>query len=183
MKALSLKDVWRWGIALTLVATLAGGLYGSQMFHEAPSEPIREAAPSEPIREAAPSEPIREAPFERYKDTVVRRVGEHAYEVTFRDRVDVLRSRCTLSQPDVRLVFAYPPGKVPGIQISGIRPGSVYDKLGLEDGDILQFVNGHVLEPLEGFMYTCHLWSSYGHRFEVVLLRDGRTLRKVYELK
>ncbi|QSQ12382.1 hypothetical protein [Myxococcus landrumensis] len=176
MKPLSRKYVWRWGVALTLVATLAVGLYGSRMFHEAPSEPIREAAPSEPTREP-PLEPIRDDP---YKDTVVRQVGEHAYEITVGDSARTPQNVCT--RPDVRIAFASKQGKPLGIQVSDIPPGSIYEKLGLQNEDILQYVNGHALDTPEK-MLEAYAQVKDARRVEVDLLRGGVVLRKVYDLK
>ena len=50
---------------------------------------------------------------------------------------------------EARIVPSKRDGESQGIKIYGIRPGSVYRAVGIQNGDLLKSVNGHVLDSLE----------------------------------
>ncbi|MCK8503464.1 type II secretion system protein GspC [Myxococcus fulvus] len=114
-------------------------------------------------------------------DADIRRVGEHAYEVPGRYlELDRWTGGSTLS--DARMVPAFKDGKAQGFKVLSIRKGSLYEKLGLQNGDVLQRINGMRLDSLEKAMETYMLLKSQ-RRLEVELERGGASVRKVYDVQ
>lgn len=111
----------------------------------------------------------------------IRRVGEHTYEVPGRYlELDRWTGGSTLS--DARMVPAFKDGKAQGFKVLSIRKGSLYEKLGLQNGDVLQRINGMQLDSLEKAMETYMLLKSQ-RRLEVELERGGGRVRKVYDVQ
>ncbi|MCP3168538.1 type II secretion system protein GspC [Myxococcus qinghaiensis] len=111
----------------------------------------------------------------------IRRVGEHAYEVpdTYLD-LDQWTQGSALTQ--ARIVPAFREGTPQGFKLFSIRPGSVYEKLGLQNGDILQRINGVALDSTEKALEQYMLLKKSRH-LEVDIDRGGLALRKVYDLR
>jgi general secretion pathway protein C len=63
-----------------------------------------------------------------------------------------------------------------------MRPDSIYARLGLKNGDILQRVNGFTLDsPTQTLEAYNHLRRS--SRIELEFERDGQVLRKTYAVE
>jgi general secretion pathway protein C len=73
-------------------------------------------------------------------------------------------------------------GKVDGFRVSAIRRNSLFDKLGLKNGDIIHTVNGQALTSAEGAMSTYQtLQSERAFTFEVTRRNQKQTLE--YEVR
>ncbi|MCP3064516.1 general secretion pathway protein GspC [Myxococcus sp. K38C18041901] len=114
-------------------------------------------------------------------DTDIRRVGEHTYEVPGR-YLDLERMTGGSTLSDARMVPAFKDGKAQGFKVLSLRKGSLYEKLGLQNGDVLQRINGMPLDSLEKAMETYMLLKSQ-RRLEVEIERGGVTVRKVYDVQ
>src|SRR5262249_50687387 len=44
--------------------------------------------------------------------------------------------------PDARILPKYAEGQMVGVQVSSIKPGGVFEKMGLQDGDVITELNG-----------------------------------------
>lgn len=111
----------------------------------------------------------------------IRRVGEHTYEVpaTYLDP-DSWTQGSALTQ--ARIVPSFKEGRPQGFKLFSIRPGSVYEKLGLQNGDVIQRLNGVALDSTEKALEQYMLLKTSRH-LEVDIDRGGSTLRKVYDLR
>ncbi|WP_338873429.1 hypothetical protein [Myxococcus stipitatus] len=142
-----------------------GLLYVSRMLHAAPTDPVA---------------PIQKG-LAQAGD--VRQVGEHAYEVaTTKSLIEKLAQLDESPALQARIVPAFVEGKSQGFKLFAIRPDSVYDRLGFQNGDIIQRVNGHALDSPQKAMEAYDQMKDVRH-VEVDMLRDGLALRKVYDLK
>lgn len=102
----------------------------------------------------------------------VRQVDEKTYEIS---REDVERQLSNLSAlaTQARVVPSFKNGKANGFKIFSIRPGSLYQKLGLQNGDVIRKINGYAIDSPEKALeiYSKLRESS---RIEVELERRGK---------
>ncbi|MCP3144585.1 hypothetical protein [Pyxidicoccus xibeiensis] len=111
----------------------------------------------------------------------IRTVGEHAYEIPHGEMQAALSRMDDLST-QARIVPAFREGQAQGFKLFAIRPGSVFAKLGLVNGDVLQRINGLSLQTPEGAMAAFQNLREARH-FELDLERDGGPVRKVYDVR
>lgn len=167
MNALFRKDLWLLGVVCTpAIAMAAGLLYPADMLHSVPYGPV----PPKVLTQDATAE----GPY-------VRQVGEHAYEVITEKRNTEQASPCSTAL-ETRIALAFEQGKPQGFKLFAIKPGSIYQRLGFLDGDIIQRVNGHFIDSAETALEVYAALKDV-HRIEVDLLRGNVPVRKVYDLK
>ncbi|NMO20560.1 hypothetical protein HPC49_32080 [Pyxidicoccus fallax] len=111
----------------------------------------------------------------------IRAVGEHAYEVPRADVHDAF-SRLEEVAMQARVVPAFRDGEPQGFKLFAIKPESIYEKLGLQNGDVLQQVNGMSLKTPQSAMNAFESLREVRH-IEVDLERGGTPLRKVYDVR
>src|SRR5690606_14990128 len=102
----------------------------------------------------------------------VRQVDEKTYEIS---REDVERQLSNLSAlaTQARVVPSFKDGKANGFKIFSIRPGSLYQKLGLQNGDVIRKMNGYAIySPEKALASYSRLRES--SRSEAELERRGR---------
>lgn len=112
---------------------------------------------------------------------VLRQVGPGAYELPraelerWMERLDevVVQGRWT---PVVR------EGRVAGFRLSGLRPGALFSQLGLQEGDVLQRVNGRDLGSAGGLLELPALLTQ-AVQVELEVGRGGATVRQRYTLR
>ncbi len=73
-------------------------------------------------------------------------------------------------------------GRIAGIRLWGVREESLLSLLGLRSGDRLEAINGYELGTPENALRA---YSELRQRsdFDVVLVRDGRTIRHTYHVR
>lgn len=74
-----------------------------------------------------------------------------------------------------RIVPHYDEGEMLGMKVDAIKADSVFEKVGLENGDIITEVNGIVIDRLEATSAIFDEFAS-AERIEVAATRAGRTL-------
>jgi general secretion pathway protein C len=88
------------------------------------------------------SAPKSEAPADDELGKNIRKTGETSYEVA-QSEVDAALSNLTALSTQARIVPAFEGGKAVGFKLFSIRPGSLYSKIGLQNGDVISRVNGY----------------------------------------
>ncbi|MFH1728526.1 MAG: type II secretion system protein GspC [Pseudomonadota bacterium] len=73
-------------------------------------------------------------------------------------------------------------GKVIGFQILAIEPNSVYEHLGIEDGDIILKVNGKSMDNVEKALSFFQTLQGQT-KFNIDVKKDGQTKHYTYEVK
>jgi general secretion pathway protein C len=99
-------------------------------------------------------------------------------------RQDVENTLANLNQValQARVVPSFSNGIAKGFKLFAMRPDSIYARLGLKNGDILQRVNGFTLDsPTQTLEAYNHLRGS--SRIELEFERDGQVLRKTYAVE
>lgn len=82
---------------------------------------------------------------------------------------------------EIRAVPNFQDGKVAGMKILSVKPGSVFAKLGLKRGDILQRINGIELDVRKGFEIFGQLKDSKNLTLDLV--RGGANQTVDYEIR
>ncbi len=138
-----------------------------------PSPAAVEIQPTPPATSAAPA--VRRAPDRR-----VRQVSTGVYEVEA-TLFDELLDAPARHAPRVRATAEEEDGKVTGYRLDGITPGSLLAQLGLDDGDVIEIVNG---ENLRGEEAAAAVRASARRTAQVVLVlrRNGFPKLMVYRL-
>lgn len=95
------------------------------------------------------SAPKTEKPSEPSTDDAdIRKVGEGKYEVGQGEVDKALNNLAELST-QARIVPAFEGGKTVGFKLFSIRPGSLYSKIGLQNGDVITRINGYEMSSPE----------------------------------
>ena len=132
-------------------------------------------APGQAAALASPS-----APATGFGSTL-RQTGPETYAI---QRQDVENTLANLNQiaMQARVVPAFIDGVPKGFKLFAMRPDSIYARLGLKNGDILQRVNGFTLDsPTQTLEAYQHLRGS--SRIELEVERDGQLMRKTYAVE
>jgi len=89
-------------------------------------------------------------------------------------------SVCSLHN-QARMVAAYTNGMLSGYRLTAIQPGSVWRRIGIENGDLIRRINGHTLERPEKFL---EVWTkAWNERWiDIEVERDGRSVLNVVRL-
>ncbi|MBI4124948.1 MAG: hypothetical protein HY466_03330 [Deltaproteobacteria bacterium] len=82
---------------------------------------------------------------------------------------------------EIRAVPNFAGGKVSGMKILSVKQGSIFDKLGLQRGDILKKINGLELDVKRGFEIFSQLKDS--NQLSVDLIRQGQNETFEYEIR
>jgi general secretion pathway protein C len=73
-------------------------------------------------------------------------------------------------------------GKTTGFSLTEIEPGSVFDQMGFEDGDVLNTVDGQSVDDPMKAMQMLNVLNSR-RRIQVQVMRDGRPVTITYEIQ
>lgn len=139
-------------------------------------ESVRKAAASrpQPARPAAPDVPAKPAANpDDIARTAVTRTGPNSYSVP-RDAVEsVLNNPAALREQAPSVAPFYKDGKAAGFRLNGVRSGSVFSSLGIRNGDVIQSVNGQIIDSPQKAMELYQRLRQQGN-IELVIERGGR---------
>jgi len=82
---------------------------------------------------------------------------------------------------EVRVVPFFKEGKVSGMKILSVKPGSIVGKLGLKRGDVLEKINGQSLDVRRGMALFNELKDQAS--FTIDLIRGGQNKTFEYEVR
>jgi type II secretion system protein C len=97
-----------------------------------------------------------------------------------RSEVDAALSNMSKLYTDIRGVPYFDEGVARGFKILSVKKGSLFDKLGIKRGDILQSVNGRTLDIQSGFETFKSLKTET--EFDLEIERRGEALKYKYEI-
>lgn len=110
----------------------------------------------------------------------IRREGEGKFVIDQREVQNALTNIDRL-YTEIRAVPNFAGGKVSGMKILSVKQGSIFDKLGLQRGDILKSINGLELDVKRGFEIFGQLKDS--SQLNVDLIRQGQNETFEYEIR
>ncbi len=111
----------------------------------------------------------------------VRQLGDNKYEID-RGTLDSTLSDLNKIATQARIVPSFKNGVANGFKLFSIQPGSLYASIGIENGDVIQRVNGYELNSPEKAL---ELYQKLRESQRVIINgeRGGQTFEKVYEIK
>jgi len=114
-------------------------------------------------------------------DVNVRQVGEGKFEVS-RDDIEKATSNLGLMMTQARIVPNIVAGEIKGYKIFAIKPGSIYDKIGIQNGDVIERINGMELTTPESALQFFQQLKNET-RFVIDLERNGQKLTFTYNIR
>ncbi len=134
------------------------------------ARPLRTAAPARATPAVADVADLRER---------VQRLAQDRFQVQRDDVEQVMRNPAELFS-QARILPKYEEGEMVGVQLNSIQPGSLFEDIGIQDGDVITEVNGIVISsPQDSAALLRELTQS--DQFDVeVLGADGSPRRLSY---
>nr|WP_164019622.1 type II secretion system protein GspC [Pyxidicoccus trucidator] len=111
----------------------------------------------------------------------IRAVSEHAYEIPETELQQAL-ARLDVLSTQARVVPAIEDGKPAGFKLAAIKQGSLYTKIGLQNGDVLKRINGLSLDSPERMLEAFTKLREAKH-IELDIGRSGGSVRKTYDVR
>jgi general secretion pathway protein C len=108
----------------------------------------------------------------------IRALDENTYDVA-RTEVDRALSNLNELAMQARTVPAFRNGKAIGFRLFSIRPGSLYTRIGIQNGDVIQRINGFDLDSPEKAL-EAYARLKEASRIDLELDRRGQLVRKTY---
>jgi general secretion pathway protein C len=110
----------------------------------------------------------------------VRAVGNNRYEID-RKVIDSTLSDLNQIATQARIVPSFKNGVANGFKLFSIQPGSLYSAIGVENGDVIQRVNGYEINSPEKALELYQKLRESSH-VTIELERNGQPIRKEYNI-
>ncbi|MGE5285282.1 MAG: type II secretion system protein GspC, partial [Actinomycetota bacterium] len=120
-------------------------------------------------------------PAQGVGDIRVERLGDNRYSID-EAGVEQLTSNLNQFMTQVRLIPFFEGNKSAGYRIAAIRPGTTFERLGFQGGDVLQQVNGLDVSTPEK-LYTIFQNLKDEKKVSVNILRQGQKSTLTYEIR
>jgi len=115
------------------------------------------------------------------KATGIEKVAPNQYNVN-RGEVDKALADLNKVLTEARAVPNFENGVANGYKLFQIVPNSIYDKLGLQNGDVITGLNGQPInDPGKAFEMLSDLKTS--NHLELQVKKDGKVLNNVYDIR
>jgi len=110
----------------------------------------------------------------------VRQVADNRYEIE-RSVLDSTLSDLNKIATQARIVPSFKNGVANGFKLFSIQPGSLYASIGVENGDVIQRVNGYEINSPEKALELYQKLRESAH-VTIELERGGQAIRKEYNI-
>jgi general secretion pathway protein C len=111
----------------------------------------------------------------------VRKLADNRYEID-RGTLDKTLSDLNQIATQARIVPSFKNGVANGFKLFSIQPGSLYASIGIENGDVIQRVNGYELNSPEKALELYQKLRESAH-VTIVGERGGQPFQKDYDIK
>lgn len=145
----------------------------------AAAQPV-DAAPATRARAAASQRPA--GTLEERAASAIEQTAPNAFTIDRETLEEVANNSAFMQTQAPQVVPTYRDGRPNGFRLQGVRGDSLFGRLGIRNGDILQSVNGQLLDsPQRALMLYEQLLSS--GNVEITIERAGRTRTVNYTLR
>ncbi|MFL5270767.1 MAG: type II secretion system protein GspC [Anaeromyxobacteraceae bacterium] len=110
----------------------------------------------------------------------VRQLADNRYEID-RNTIDSWLSNMSGIATQARIVPSFRNGVANGFKLFSIQPGSLYASIGVENGDVIQRVNGYEINSPEKALELYQKLRESSH-VTIELDRGGQVIRKEYNI-
>jgi hypothetical protein len=139
-----------------------------------PKRPSTPTASLDPVNPTDPADPADLEGLDAALSAGIRRIDDTHYEVKT-SLIEKVLLNPMVAVKGARVVPAMKDGKPEGFKLYAIRPGSLYYRIGLANGDTVQSINGHRLDSVDK---TLEVYTQLrdAKRLELGLVRRGKPL-------
>jgi len=127
-----------------------------------------------------PPRPPTAEPHPSVVGTGIRAVSDNEYEVP-RNEIDKTLSNLNDVAMQARIVPAFKDGQAQGFKLFSIRPDSIYTKIGIQNGDVIQKINGYELNSPEKALEV-YTKLKEANRIDIEYERNGVKGHKTYNI-
>jgi general secretion pathway protein C len=106
----------------------------------------------------------------------VRQLADNRYEVD-RSTLDATLGDLNKVATQARIVPSFKNGAANGFKLFSIQPGSIYSSIGIENGDVVQRINGYEINSPEKALELYQKLKETGH-VTIELERGGQVIKK-----
>jgi len=110
----------------------------------------------------------------------IRQLADNRYEID-RAVIDSTLSNLNTIATQARIVPSFKNGAANGFKLFSIQPGSLYASIGVENGDVIQRVNGYEMNSPEKALELYQKLRESTH-VTIELERGGQVIRKEYNI-
>ncbi len=110
----------------------------------------------------------------------VRKLADNQYEVQ-KKVIDQSLSNLNAIATQARIVPSFKNGVANGFKVFSIQPGSLYASIGIENGDVIQRINGYEINSPDKALEIYQKLREAAH-VTIDLERNGHTIRKDYNI-
>ena len=111
----------------------------------------------------------------------MRQVSEDKWLLATQE-VDQLRSNMSSLMTQIRVVPNFTDGQPDGFKVFAIRPGSIFARIGLQNGDVIKRINGLEIQgPEQAFAAYQQLAAETNIQIDLVRRSENKTL--TYEIR
>jgi general secretion pathway protein C len=142
-------------------------------------EPGEGAAPAAPTAAPRPAAPTTDAPAAPGPDGV-RKVADNRYEVK-KKYIDDTLSNLNSVATQARIVPSFENGVANGFKLFSIQPGSLYSAIGVENGDVIQRINGYEINSPDKALEVYQKLRESSH-ITIDIKRNGQIIHKEYNV-
>jgi len=111
----------------------------------------------------------------------VKKINDTEYEIP-RDEIDNVLGNLNVVATQARIVPSFRNGKANGFKLFSIRPGSLYSKIGIQNGDVIQKINGYEMNSPDKALEIYSKLKDAGN-ITVDLVRRGRAKTMSYNIR
>ena len=131
---------------------------------------------------AAPPQPAGMARPDPSIGARVRRLAENRFQVARTDVESAARNPAALFS-QARIMPRYEAGQMTGVQLNAVKPGSLFEQIGIQSGDTITQFNGIAIKSPEESQQLMRELSEAKQFNVVVQGADGRQRTLTYELE
>jgi general secretion pathway protein C len=110
----------------------------------------------------------------------VKKLADNRYEIK-RTFIDNTLSNLNNVATQARIVPSFKNGVANGFKLFSIQPGSLYSAIGVENGDVIQRINGYEINSPDKALEVYQKLRESSH-ITIEIERNGQTIRKEYNV-
>ncbi len=111
----------------------------------------------------------------------IKKLGNNKYSIE-RAEIDKTLSNLNSIAMQARIVPSFKDGKSNGFKLFAIRPGSLYSKLGIQNGDIVHKINGYAIDSPDKALEIYQKLKT-ARSVDVELTRRGKSQKMSYGIE
>ena len=132
------------------------------------------------LSRSAPKKPSSSSSRKEDAGNGVQKVSDTEYRIERREVDDALSNLSKIAT-QARIVPSFKNGKSIGFKLFSIKPGSIYSKLGMKNGDVIQKINGYEINSPDKALEIYQKLRD-ASSVNIDLLRRGQSMQMGYNI-